>query len=71
MGSTVILHISIFLPTHPAGDRTGGGGGEGARVYTALMSARVLLENAVICPPDMRQIPKGKKVGKENQQPLG
>ena len=57
----MILHISIFLPTHPAGDRTGGGGGEGARVYTALMSARVLLENTVIYPPRQEADSKRKK----------
>lgn len=61
VGSTVILYISIFLPTHPAGDRAGGGVGEGARLYTVWWMEERYWKMQRLLHSDLRQIRKGKK----------
>lgn len=61
VGSTVILYISIFLPTHPAGDRAGGAVGEGARLYTVWWMEERYWKMQQLLHSDLRQIQKGKE----------
>lgn len=67
--SILILHISIFLPTHPAGDRVGGG--RGASVYTVLINGTTVLKHAATSLVRLEADLKRKKGGKRKPITFG